>query len=477
MCVPRPRRGQTECFSKLQSNCMKKFCALFFLAAMIFAGCGEKDDAIVENPNPPGETPGQPSEIPDETPTLTIGTAKYTFPAEGGSVRIPFYVNVDWEASIKYRTEDSGWLTLTPESGEAGNIELTVVAETNSATEQRSAVVHILYGGKLYEIFIIQCAGTSDPVLTPVLIIENTDYTVADKGGSVQIPFEVNVDWEASIKYEAGDSGWLTLTPESGEAGNAVLTITAETNFTIEQRKAFVRILYGGQSCELLIIQLELNENLNITEAFDPLFAQVLQQRGYIPNASYILYGDVRNITQVYVFDEGLTSLQGIEYFSALTSLDCCGNSLTSLDVSGCTALTELSCSNNSLTSLDVSGCTALTWLDCSGNSLTLLDISKNTALTWLWCSWNSLTSLDVSGCTALTWLGCTENQLTSLDISKNTSLTGLGCSYNPGNGSVFYVMAWFDNNSIPSSIGRSLFWRWTYINGNTVYLQFLKIR
>ena len=397
---------------------MKKFCALFFLAAMIFAGCGEKDDAIVENPNPPGETPGQPSETPDEkpdeTPALTIGTTKYTFPAEGGSVRIQFYVNVDWKISIEYAAGDSGWLTSTLESGEAGDIVLPLTAESNPAVEQRSATVHILYGGKLCEVFVIQSAGTSGPVLTPVLIIENTAYAIADEAGSVEVPFEVNVDWETSIDYAAGDSGWLTLTPESGEAGNAILTITAEANLTAEQRKAFVRILYGGQSCELLVIQLEMNENMNITEAFDPLFAQVLQQRGYIPNASYILYGDVRNITQVYVFDEGLTSLQGIEYFSALTSLDCCGNSLT---------------------------------------------------------------SLDVSGCTALTGLGCTENQLTSLDISKNTSLTSLGCSYNPGNGSVFYVMAWFDNNSIPSSIGRSLFWRWTYINGNTVYLQFLKIR
>ena len=480
MCVPRPRRGQTECFSKLQSNCMKKFCALFFLAAMIFAGCGEKDDAIVENPNPPGETPGQPSEIPDETPTLTIGTAKYTFPAEGGSVQISFEVNVDWKTSIEYAAGDSGWLTLTPESGEAGNVVLTIAAESNSATEQRSAVVHIVYGRKLYEIFVIQSAGTSGPVLTPVLIIENTDYTVADKGGSVQIPFEVNVDWEASIKYEAGDSGWLTLTPESGEAGNAVLTITAETNFTIEQRKAFVRILYGGQSCELLIIQLELNENLNITEAFDPLFAQVLQQRGYIPNASYILYGDVRNITQVYVSNEGLTSLRGIEFFSALTELGCSNNSLTSLDVSGCTALTGLGCGYNQLTSLDVSGCTALTELGCSDNSLTSLDVSGCTALTELGCSSNRLTSLDVSGCTALTSLICYDNYLTSLDISKNTLLTGLACSKNPGNGAIFYVTAWFDNNSIPTGLrpgNPATYYQftsgsWTY-NGRTIAISY----
>ncbi len=51
--------------------------------------------------------------------------------------------------------------------------------------------------------------------------------------------------------------------------------------------------------------------------------------------------------------------------------LDCKGNNLTSLDVSGCTALTELDCCDNNLTSLDVSKNTALTWLDCEDNKLT----------------------------------------------------------------------------------------------------------
>ncbi|MDE6508494.1 MAG: hypothetical protein K2L04_08550, partial [Alistipes sp.] len=352
---------------------MKKFCVLFFLAAMIFAGCSEKDDAIAENPNPPEETPGQP--IPDETPVLTIGIEKYTFPAEGGSVRIPFKVNVDWKISIEYAAGDSGWLTSTLESGEAGNIVLPLTAESNPAAEQRSAAVHILYGGKLCEVFVVQSAGTSEPVLTPVLNVENTDYTVVDKGGFIEVPFEVNVDREASIKYEAGDSGWLTLTPESGEAGSVVLTLTAEANFATEQRKAFVRILYGERYSTLTIIQSELNENTDIAEAFDPLFAQTLQQRGYIADANYITYREVRNIAQINVYTGHLTSLQGIEFFSALTKLDCSNNYLTALDVSKNTALTQLNCFFNGLNSLDVSGCTALTELSCYGNQLTTLDV------------------------------------------------------------------------------------------------------
>ncbi len=123
-----------------------------------------------------------------------------------------------------------------------------------------------------------------------------------------------------------------------------------------------------------------------------------------------------------------IMSLKGIEAFTALTSLSCDSNQLTSLDISKNTALTWLSCGNNKLTSLDVSKNTALIWLHCNDNQLNTLDVSKNTELDELFCSNNQLTTLDVSKNAALTWLYCSNNQLNTLDVSKNTALTSLEC-------------------------------------------------
>ena len=128
---------------------------------------------------------------------------------------------------------------------------------------------------------------------------------------------------------------------------------------------------------------------------------------------------------------KGIKSMQGIEFFTTVTSLSCNGNQLTSLDVSKNTALTWLSCNGNQLASLDVSKNTALTWLSCHENQLASLDVSKNTSLTTLWCSDNRLTALDVSKNTALTLLYCYSNQLTSLDVSGCTALTSLYCYSN----------------------------------------------
>ena len=138
---------------------------------------------------------------------------------------------------------------------------------------------------------------------------------------------------------------------------------------------------------------------------------------------------EIGGITALSIYYKGITSLKGIELFTALTRLDCSDNRLTALDVSGCTALTYLDCCNNQLlTTLNVSKNTALTYLSCYGNQLTALDVSNNTALEWLNCILNQLTMLDVSNNTALTELHCDGNQLTTLDVSGCTALTRLDC-------------------------------------------------
>ena len=126
-----------------------------------------------------------------------------------------------------------------------------------------------------------------------------------------------------------------------------------------------------------------------------------------------------------------IASLKGIEYFTALTTLDCSEQKLTTLDVSANTNLTTLNCSENRLTSLDLSKNTALTTLNCSYNKLAALDVSNNTDLNDLICSENQLERLNVSANTALTRLTCNDNKLIALVLGQNTALTTLACDSN----------------------------------------------
>ena len=145
-------------------------------------------------------------------------------------------------------------------------------------------------------------------------------------------------------------------------------------------------------------------------------------------NDNYLSDTEINAVESINCADKGISDLSGISHFTALETLNCFDNQLTSLDVSKNTALIYLDCYGNQLTSLDVSKNTALTYLDCGRNQLTSLDVSKDTALTELDCRSNQLTKLDVSKNTALTELDCRSNQLTKLDVSKNTVLTTLYC-------------------------------------------------
>ncbi len=136
-------------------------------------------------------------------------------------------------------------------------------------------------------------------------------------------------------------------------------------------------------------------------------------------------------VTTINVSSRGLTSLEGVSLFPALTRLYCENNQLTALDVSQNPALEILSCYYNQLTALDLSQNPALTDLCCFNNQLTALDLSQNPALTVLWCDHNQLTALDVSQNPALTKLSCYNNQLTELDLSRNPALTQLICYNN----------------------------------------------
>ena len=163
---------------------------------------------------------------------------------------------------------------------------------------------------------------------------------------------------------------------------------------------------------------------------------------------------EIANVTSINIYSKNIANLKGIEFFTALKSLNCRRNHLATLDVSKNTLLTNLDCTENYLTSLDVSKNTALTELRCDNNRLTALDVSKNTKLEVLQCYVNQLTSLDISKNTNLTDLRCGNNQLTALDISTNTKLEGLMCDNNQlttldVSKNTALLLLWCDNNQL----------------------------
>jgi hypothetical protein len=146
-----------------------------------------------------------------------------------------------------------------------------------------------------------------------------------------------------------------------------------------------------------------------------------------------VLTASIDTVTVLNIFTANISSLIGIENFTALTELRYSNNAITSLDISQNTALTILSCTNNQLTTLDVTPHLNLIDLSCDDNTLSVLDLTQNAALKYLSCGQTLISNLDVSQNPNLIALFCGSiPNLTNLDVSQNTSLKSLSCNLNP---------------------------------------------
>lgn len=420
------------------------------LVAGMLAGCN-RDDVQVESLD----------DVPDISPELVIMASDYvqeSVPCE--AMEIPFEVNVDWEASVGYGEDENGWLVITPESGRSGKASLMLTADANSTSTPRKAYVSIAYGGQTRRLTITQeGAVQSEDQPTPELEMHSATYYdnfYAHETYEEKIAFTVNTEWTVDVEYKGQSSDWLTVTPDSGTAGEVELSMMVAKNLSTDSRQASIRISYGGETTTLPIWQ----RGLNLVSIFEPQLTRLLQERGYVSSASVITPQDVKGIKSLQlhgnwdasreVYTGKLTSLNGIEYFESLESLTCWGNQLTSLDMSRNKALKELMCYSNQLTSIDVSGCPELQSLYCYENLLTSLDLQHNPALIQLCCCNNWLAMLDLRDNPVLKILDFTDNRLTAIDISRNTKVSQLRCFNNPGDGVLFPIFAWFDNKTIP---------------------------
>ncbi|MEG0620623.1 MAG: leucine-rich repeat domain-containing protein [Raoultibacter sp.] len=170
---------------------------------------------------------------------------------------------------------------------------------------------------------------------------------------------------------------------------------------------------------------------------------------------------------QLAALDVGQSSLQDLtcaynnlatlKLPASILSVNCRTNPLISLDVSQATALRILECSYTNLAALDVAPAVSLQKLLCQRSQLTSLDLGTNSALEFLWCHNNRLTSLDVSRNPALTTLSCAENKLTSLDLRGKHLKNSIVSPQR-----VVGELSWSNGryvSDIKSLVGAGLFW------------------
>ena len=159
----------------------------------------------------------------------------------------------------------------------------------------------------------------------------------------------------------------------------------------------------------------------------DEKFREYVKTKFDKDNNNSLSADEIAQAEEISVEGKPITSFKGIEYFTALTNLECSNTKLTSLDTSHNKKLGYLRCNYiPTLTMLNVSENKDLKFLYCNDNALTALDLTNNSALENLECGDNELTTLDLSKNTELKYFGCFNSKLSSLDLTNNTNLEEL---------------------------------------------------
>ncbi|HBZ33853.1 MAG TPA: hypothetical protein DEO38_02000 [Bacteroidales bacterium] len=171
---------------------MKRFLTIFIaLAALVFSGCKDKDDP---------KKSGAEIKLSIDYKTIQSGT---------------FSVIIECDAAWKASSEAS-WITLSPESGEGGNVVLVTV----EAGTQEQAEVIFTSGAYTATLTIVRKADTSlDTYLSA------TPIFIQGQGGKYDITVNSSSSWTATSNMD-----FVTLSPKSGSKGKSTMKVDVSTS-------------------------------------------------------------------------------------------------------------------------------------------------------------------------------------------------------------------------------------------------------
>lgn len=213
-----------------------------------------------------------------------------------------------------------------------------------------------------------------------------------ETGGTVAVE-SVTLD-RSSVTLGIGNSVTLQATVEPAEAtatvvwslvsGDGILTIDQKGRITAKATgTATVAVEAGGETatCLVTVIREGVIADLAFIDAVEKYKNPTWGSSGGWDkeiDGTVRMYNQnmriVKEVTELDLSNENLSSLDGIEYFTGLESLTCSNNRLTALDVGNLHNLKKLICYNNQIETGKLILPPQLTYLNCNENRLEQLD-------------------------------------------------------------------------------------------------------
>lgn len=209
----------------------KQFPFLLTALLVLFAGCSGGDNEEITPPI-------------TETPKVEISSSNPVLVQQGGDATVTFTTNVAWTASVSEGSRSVAWCSVSPTSGQAGTVNLTVTTTPNDTYDERNATVTITAGTAKKTFSVTQKQKDA-------LTVTSNKVELSNEGGNFSIEAQANVS--VSYEIEEAAKSWIS-TSESRGLTTTTLNFTAQANESTERRQGTITLKGGDGLTETVTV-------------------------------------------------------------------------------------------------------------------------------------------------------------------------------------------------------------------------------
>lgn len=208
------------------------------------------------------------------------------------------------------------------------------------------------------------CSGGDDSAPAPggELTFSPAALALSDEASVQVVAVEASADWSVS----SGDASWCRVSPGGGIAGKADIRVAVDENKTGDARTTDLVFRIGSEKKLLPVRQ---HYKVETVEIADPAFRAYLLKNYDTDGDGVLSTKEAAAVTRIDAPGLGIASMAELSsVFPQIVYLDCSGNDLSELDLSGLAGLAYLDCSGNKLTQIDIQSLPGLKTFDATDN-------------------------------------------------------------------------------------------------------------
>ena len=173
--------------------------------------------------------------------TFELGSSPtVVIPAKGGRTAVTFEASGKWTATVS--AEGSGWLTVSPESGDKTVTGANLSAKANLGTDERAATVEFRCGSASVTVSVTQLPKDA-------LVLSPSTVSVGEEGGEFSIETTGNVSLNVSIADD-----WVHMS-NTRAMTSKTYTFIADSNWAYEERNTTITFTGGSITQTITVTQ------------------------------------------------------------------------------------------------------------------------------------------------------------------------------------------------------------------------------